>query len=158
MKFINNSCPKLFEIPKIALARHFFIVCFVQATNSKDLKQLLSKYLAIFDKKLGQVLRTQARLYIDPGAKSKYYKWWLVSYMLKKRIQPEFESLQEKGTIWPVAFSRWTAHILPILKPDKTIWISEDYKETVNTVIKLVKYSIPKTSLPLLEEADLKTS
>lgn len=58
----------------------------VQATETIDFEQLLSKYQTVFDKKLGYVLRTPARLYVNPGAKSNY-KPRPVTYILKKKLK-----------------------------------------------------------------------
>ena len=60
-------------------------------------------------------------------------------------IGVELKRLQEEGTIEPVQFSEWAAPIVPILKPDDSIRICGDYRQTtVNQVSKLDSYSIPK--------------
>ena len=42
-------------------------------------------------------------------------------------------------------FSDWSAPIVTVVKPDKSIRICGDYKVTVNSVSKLDNYPIPKT-------------
>ena len=89
-----------------------------------DLGQLLSKYQVVFDKKLGLVLRTQARLFAKPEAKPKYYKIQLVPYMLKKQIEKEFVGRRNNFTssIFRMCYTHHT--------PAINIWIYKDYKVT----------------------------
>lgn len=68
--------------------------------------------------------------------------------MLKKKIK-ELKRLQE-GTILPVEFLEWTTLIVPILKPDKTIWICGDYMVTLNPIIKLDNYSYSRRETSML--------
>ena len=51
----------------------------------------------------------------------------------------------EEGTLEPVQFAGWAATIVMVLKSDKiSSRICGDFKQTVNPVSKLDKYSIPK--------------
>ena len=43
----------------------------------------------------------------------------------------------------PIKFSEWAAPIVPVLKPDGSVRICEDYKVTVNKVSQLDNYPIP---------------
>lgn len=45
----------------------------------------------------------------------------------------------------PAEFSEWAAAIVPIAKPNEAVRISGDYKITVNQILKLDNYPIPKT-------------
>ena len=49
------------------------------------------------------------------------------------------------GIYEPVYSSKWAAPIVPVFKPDGSICICGDYKQTVNTVADCDKYPVPKT-------------
>ena len=46
--------------------------------------------------------------------------------------------------IQPISFFDWATIIVPVMKPDKTVWIFGDFKLTVNHVSKLDRHPIPK--------------
>ena len=55
--------------------------------------------------------------------------------------------MQEEGTIEPVKVSDWAALIVPVLKSDKSIQISGDFRLTVNPTSKLNNYPIPNVEI-----------
>ncbi|KAJ8003218.1 hypothetical protein DPEC_G00167120 [Dallia pectoralis] len=63
----------------------------------------------------------------------------------------ELERLTNQRIIEPVKFSEWAAPIVPVLKPDDSVRICGDYKLTVNQVLKLEQYPIPRLE-DLLEQ------
>ena len=46
--------------------------------------------------------------------------------------------------IQPISFFDWATIIVPVMKPDKSVWIFGDFKLTVNRVSKLDRHPIPK--------------
>ena len=53
--------------------------------------------------------------------------------------------LTKEGILEPVEFSSWAAPIVPVLKSDKSsVRICGDFKVTVNPVVTLDKYPIPR--------------
>ena len=55
------------------------------------------------------------------------------------------ERLVGEGTLEPAQFANWAAPIVPALKSNKSsIQISGDFRQTVNPVLKLDRYLIPK--------------
>ena len=85
------------------------------------------------------------KIHVAEDAQPMYFKARPVPYALKEKIENELERLVEEGTIEPVQFADWAAPIIPIVKEDKSIRICGDYKVTVNHVVKLDNYLIPKT-------------
>ena len=125
--------------------KEIFKVQTVEEPGQDQLKEILAKYEAVFDGKLGQVKGTNATLYVDTEAKHRYFKQRSVPYMLKKEIEDELGRLEKEGTISPVYFSEWATPIVPILKSDQSVHICGDSKVTINPVTKLDNYPIPKT-------------
>ena len=75
----------------------------------------------------------------------KFFRACLVPYSLKDKIEKELDRLVKLGIYEPVYSSKWAAPIVPVFKPDGSICICGDYKQTVNTVADCDKYPVPKT-------------
>lgn len=56
----------------------------------------------------------------------------------------ELDRLQELGVITPVTHSEWAAPIVLILKGDGSIRLCGDYKVTVNPVLLIDSYPLPR--------------
>ena len=63
---------------------------------------------------------------------------------MKSKVEEELNRLVAEGTLEPVQTSEWASPIVPVIKPDKSVCIYGDFKQTVNPVSKLDKYPIPK--------------
>ena len=53
--------------------------------------------------------------------------------------------MESLGALEPVDHSDWAAPIVPVPKPDGMIRIYGDYKSTVNQVLDVNKYPLPKS-------------
>ena len=66
-------------------------------------------------------------------------------YSMKEKVEEELQRSTKEGILEPVEFASWDAPIVPVLKSDKSsVQICGDFKVTVNPVVKLDKYPIPK--------------
>ena len=59
-------------------------------------------------------------------------------------MEAAFKKLEADGVIKPVQFSQWAAPIVPVLKPDGSVRICDDYKVTLNQAAKTDTYPLPK--------------
>ena len=64
--------------------------------------------------------------------------------MLKNKVELELNRLQQKGVISPVQHSDWAAPIVPVVKQDGTVRICGDFKVTINPVINIESYPLPR--------------
>jgi len=78
-----------------------------------------------------------AKLHDDLQARSEIYRPRSVPHAMKEKVEAELEHLYKQGIIEPVQFSNWAAPIVPVLKPDGSIYICGDHKFTMNAVAKL---------------------
>ena len=63
----------------------------------------------------------------------------------EREVEEELQRLTKEGIAEPVEFSSRAAPIVPLLKSDKSsVQICRDFKVTVNPVVKVDKYPIPK--------------
>ena len=57
-------------------------------------------------------------------------------------MEEELDRLVAEGTLEPVQMAEWTSPIVPVVKSDKkSVHICGDFKQTLNPVAKLDKYS-----------------
>ena len=112
---------------------------------SDSLQVVLDKYPSVFQEGLGRHKSFQAKIYVNPHAKPRFFKVRTVPYAFRDKVEVELKQLQEEGTLEPVEVSAWAAPIVPVLKSDKTsVRICGDFQITVNPVSKLDTYPIPK--------------
>lgn len=115
----------------------------LSSTNVK-LDSLLQKYAEVFDDNLGTLKGLKAKIHVDPAVTPIFHRARSVPYALREKIELELERLQQSGTIQPVQYSHWATPIVPVMKPDGSVRICGDYKQTVNKVSNLDAYPIPK--------------
>ena len=95
--------------------------------HSSALQEVLDKHEAVFRDKLGKLESTQVSIKIDADAQPQLFKPRPLPFALKSRVEDELDKLQSDGVISPVAFSKWAAPIVPIVKSDGKIRICSDY-------------------------------
>lgn len=59
-------------------------------------------------------------------------------------VEQELEKLQIDGINEPVAHSKWATPIVPVTKKNGSVRLCGDYKVTVNPVMCVDKYPLPK--------------
>ena len=98
-----------------------------------------------FQEGLGTLKGFEAKLVVDRDATPKFCKARTVPYLMKEKVEEELQRLTKEGILEPVEFVSWAAPIVPVLKSDKSsVRICGDLNVTVNPVVKLDKYPIPK--------------
>ena len=116
----------------------------IHTIQINPLEALLEKYNAVFKNTLGTLKDFKAHIHVDPSAKPKYCKARTIPYAVKTKVEEELNRLVSEGTLEPVQISEWASPIVPVIKPDKSVRICGDFKQTINPVSKLDKYPIPK--------------
>uniref|UniRef100_H3A251 Gypsy retrotransposon integrase-like protein 1 n=1 Tax=Latimeria chalumnae TaxID=7897 RepID=H3A251_LATCH len=117
----------------------------VEPGMNPSVQKILDTYTQVFQKGLGTLVGTTAKIYVDSGVKLKYFKPRPLPYTLRQKVETELQRLESEGIIESVSFSEWATPLVPVVKPDKSIQICGDYKITVNQASKLDNYPIPKT-------------
>ena len=62
--------------------------------------------------------------------------------LLCDKVSSELDRLQKADMIEPVQFAEWAAPIVPVLKPDGTLRLCGDYRQTVNRAAIPDKYPL----------------
>ena len=63
---------------------------------------------------------------------------------MKAKVEQELQGLQNDGIIEPVSWSDWATPIVPVLKKNRSVCLFEDFKVTVNPVLNVEQYPMPK--------------
>jgi hypothetical protein len=117
----------------------------IHRIHSCTIEQLVEKYNTLFEAGLGMLRNFQAKIFVDPNVRPKFFKPRPIPYAFREKVEDELSRLTTEGIIEPLQFSEWAAPIVPVLKGDgKSIRICGDYSVTVNKASKLECYPIPK--------------
>ena len=100
---------------------------------------------------MGTLQGTTIKIHVKPDTHPRFFRARPVLYTHRDKVTSELERLCKADVIEPVQFSDWAAPILPVLKPDGSVRICGDYKQTVNQTAIPDKY-------PLLKVDDLLAS
>lgn len=60
-------------------------------------------------------------------------------FVLRPKVEEDLKRLTQERIILPVEFSDWATHIVPVLKV-----ICEDYQDTLDPVMRVDQYPLPK--------------
>ena len=98
----------------------------------------------LFDKDLGTLVGTKAKILMDPSAQPQFFRARPLAYAYREKLEKELDRLVSEGTIEPVEHSTWATPIVSVIKSDGSVRICGDYKQTVNKLSKVDKYPIPR--------------
>ena len=115
----------------------------VVPTNS-EVERLLKKYVNVFKEGLGVINTFEAQLQVKEGAKPRFCKARPVSFALKEAIDRELDRLEAEGILERVTYSEWAAPVVPVPKTEGQIRLCGDYKVTINPVMEVDQYPLPK--------------
>ena len=86
----------------------------------------------------------EAHLQLKEGAKPRFCKARPVPFALKEAIDRELDRLEAEGILERVAYSEWAASVVPVPKTEGQIRLCGDYKVTINPVLEVDQYPLPK--------------
>ena len=112
--------------------------------TSENVEKILEKHRKVFEPGIGKLTNITGKLTLQDGAQPKFYKPREVAYSLRPRVEEELERLQQEGIISPIEFSDWATPIVPLPKANGKVRICGDYKVTLNPVMKIEQYPLPK--------------
>nr|XP_034311360.1 uncharacterized protein K02A2.6-like [Crassostrea gigas] len=117
-----------------------------QSTQKTDavLKEILNKHKAVFGSEIGKLKGITATLYLEDNAQPKLCKARLVPYSLKPKVEEELQRLEKEGIIKPVTHSKWASPVVPVVKKNGQVRLCGDYKVTINPVMKVDQYPLPR--------------
>ena len=113
--------------------------------QTSNLQDTLDRNQELFQPGLGTLKGFEAKIYVDPEAKPRFCKARPLPYAIRQMVEKELERLEKEGIIELVQYADWAAPVVPVRKSDgKSLRLCGDFRVTVNQVLKLDKYPIPK--------------
>lgn len=110
----------------------------------KDVSSMLQKYSEVFEEGIGTLKGIQARIVVEYGATPKFCKARPVPYALRPKVEAELEKLGTDGILSRVDRADWATPVVPVPKQNGSIRICEDFKMTINPVLKAEEYPLPR--------------
>ena len=116
----------------------------VNNVTSLCYQPLLDKYADVFKDELGTLKLMKAQLQVQSQAIPKFCKPRPVPFALREALEKELSRLEQLGILQKVNHSDWAAPIVVVLKGDGCLRVCRDYKVTINPVLAVDKYLLPK--------------
>ena len=116
--------------------------------QASQLQGVLDQHKELFQPGFETLKGFEAKIYVDPGAKPRFFKAFPLLYALRETVECEMECLVQEGTITPVQYADGVAPIMPVQKSNsKLVRICGDFHVAVNQVSKLNTINIQYRSL-----------
>lgn len=108
------------------------------------LDKMLDRYKEVCSGGLGRYTGGCATLRVREGAAPVYYRARPVPYALRERVDTELDAMLRDGVIEPVDCSDWATPLVLVSKSDGGLRICADFKVTLNPVLMVDRYPLPK--------------
>ena len=110
----------------------------------EDLTRILSNHDELFSDELGTIHPFSVKLSIVSNATPKFCKARQVPYALRGAVEEELDRLEHRGVLERVDHTNWATPIVAVPKKDGKTRICGDYKVTINPVLEVEQYPLPK--------------
>ena len=105
---------------------------------------LLKKYEEMFSGIQGAMKHFSAKLNVKEDVRPIFLKPRSVPFAISEAVEAELKRLEAEGIIEKVPHSKGAAPIVPVPKGNGKMRIRGDYKVTVNQIIQVDQYPLPK--------------
>ena len=112
-------------------------------SREASISALLDKYEDVFAMGLGTICPFKASLSTTPDARPKFQKARPVPYSQRAEVEAELERPESQGVLEKVRYSKWATPVV-VPKKDGQTRLCGDYKVTVNPVLEVDQYPLPK--------------
>ena len=110
-----------------------------------SLPAILENFKDVFADGLGTIQSVKAKLSVDESARPKFFKSRPVPLATKAAVEHELDRLESEGVLEKVDFSDWAAPVVVVPKKDGKVRLCGDYKVTVNPVLDIDQYPLPRS-------------
>ena len=93
---------------------------------------------------LGTLNSMTVKLHVQPNCVPKFHKARPVPFSIKEALGQEIDRLEAMGILEKVNHSEWAAPVVAVPKGNGQLRLCGDYKVTVNPVLMVDKYPLPK--------------
>lgn len=106
--------------------------------------EMFDRYKEVWSGGLGRYTGGCATLRVREGAAPVYHRARPVPYALRERVDAELDAMLHDGIIEPVDCSDWATPLVLVNKSDGGLRICADFKVTLNPVLMIDRYPLPK--------------
>ena len=106
--------------------------------------ELQEQFQEVFSGTLGTITPFKATLSVMADATPKFFKPRSVPFALRARVENKLDRLEQAGVLEKTHYSEWAAPVVAVPKRDGRIRLCGDYKVTVNPVLDIDQYPLPK--------------
>lgn len=103
-----------------------------------------SRYSEVFADGLGRFTGGTVGIHLRPGVRPVFMRARPLAYALRGPVERTLDQLVRDGILTPIERSDWATPIVPVVKKDGSIRICADYKLTLNKVIEVDRYPLPR--------------
>ncbi|XP_026742280.1 uncharacterized protein K02A2.6-like [Trichoplusia ni] len=103
-----------------------------------------SRYSKVFEDGLGRFTGGTVSIHVRPGSRPVFMRARPLAYALREPVERALDQLVRDGILTPVDRSDWATPIVPVVKKDGTIRICADYKLTLNKILEIDRYPLPR--------------
>lgn len=128
------------EIPKLSL----YNLKSGEISKNKMIHDIISRHRSLFDGTLGKYTGGEVSLHVRDNAEPIFHRARPVPYALRPRVDAELDAMLRAGVIEPVERSDWATPLVIARKADGGIRLCADYKVTLNKVLLVDRYPVPK--------------
>ena len=115
-----------------------------QGASTRAVQAVLDNFQDVFTGGLGTIYPFKATLFVFKDAKPRFHRARPVPFALKSRVEEALDQLETDGVLEKVTHSDWAAPIVTGSKRDDSIRVCGQYKVTVNPVLDVDKYCLPR--------------
>ena len=116
----------------------------IHSSKMQLLHSVLDQHPTLFQEGLGAIEPYRATLQVKQGASPKFVKPRPVPFATKDAVGRELDRLEKDGILERVPHSDWAAPIVVVPKKDGSFRICGDYRLTVNPVLAVDQYPLPR--------------
>ncbi|XP_061721065.1 uncharacterized protein K02A2.6-like [Cydia pomonella] len=112
--------------------------------NEFNLAHFSSRFCDVFADGLGRFTGGRVSIHLREGARPVFLRARPLAYALRAPVERALEQLVRDGVLTPVDRSDWATPIVPVVKKDGNVRICADYKLTLNRMLEVDRYPLPR--------------
>ena len=108
------------------------------------MNSILSKFEDVFSDELGTIKEFKAKLSVSSTATARFHCPRYVPFAVKVSVEEELHRLEKDGVLVKLDHSEWAAPIVTVPKKDGKVHFCGDYKVTINPILEVDQYPLPR--------------
>ena len=116
----------------------------VPQPTEAELDRILDEAAPVFMDGIGTLQHIKGKITVKDGVQATFHKARPVPYAIRPLVEKELDRLEAQGILSRVDWSPWATPVVPIVKKNGTVRLCGDFKVTVNPVLQVEQYPLPR--------------